>query len=92
MVDDKDTIVSNDSFLVVINGRSVAISKDMLSAGGELTFDQILELAQLSQPPSYIISYRESAERPPDGKITASGQKVKVQEGTVFIATPAKES
>ena len=41
MVEDKDTIVGTDSITVVINGRSVAISKDMLSAGGELTFDQI---------------------------------------------------
>ena len=91
MVEDKDTIVGTDSITVVINGRSVPISKDLLSAGGELTFDQILELAQLSQPPSYIISW-ESAERPRE-KITASGQKVKVQEGTIFKdATPAKES
>ena len=75
---------------IIINSHKVPISVKELSAGGELTYNQVVE-AMSGKPVSgtdirYTIVYTNSAERPPDGQLNPGG-KVKIQEGTEFIVT-----
>ena len=81
MIEDKDRIE------IIVNGREKAVPSKELSSDGELSFDQVVKLA-FDPPPSgrdivFTMSYRNSAGRPPDGRLVA-GQSVKVQDGTVF--------
>ncbi len=76
-----------DSVEIIVNGRKNIVAYSHLSPDGEITFDQVVNLAY-DQPPSgpgivFTMSYRNGAGRPPDGRLVA-GRRIKVQDGTVF--------
>lgn len=92
MVEDKDTIT------IVVNARQKVVSVKELTPDGEINFDQVLELASdtsgwLKPGPNieYTVSYRNAIGRPPDGDLL-EGQNVKIQDGTIFIATATDKS
>ena len=84
-----------DTVTIIVNGREKAIPKNELSADGELTFKQVVNLAYDPQPSGpdivFTMSYRNGAGRPPEGRLGA-GQSVKVQDGTVFNVTYTDKS
>lgn len=92
MVEQKDAIT------VVVNARQKEVSTGELSPDGELSFQQVLELASdtpgwLKPGPSivYTVTYRNAAGRPIDGDLL-EGQSVKIQNGTIFNATSTDKS
>ena len=84
MSTDKDTIT------LVVNAREKTVSTRDLSRNGEISFDQVLNLAFDPVPSGqyilFTVSYRNGAGRPPEGRLF-SGQSVKVRDGTVFNAS-----
>lgn len=89
MTEDKDTIT------VTVNGREKPVPSSELSSDGELSFDQVVRIA-FDPPPSgqnivITVTYRNGAGRPPEGRLLA-GQRVKVQDGTIFNVTPTDKS
>ena len=92
MVEKKDTIT------IVVNARQKVVSVKELPPDGEISFDQVIELASdtpgwLKPGPNieYTVSYREAIARPPDNDLL-EGQTVKIQDGTIFIATSTDKS
>ena len=84
-----------DAVTIVVNGREKIIPESELSPDGELSFEQVLNLA-FDPPPHgpnivFTMSYRNGAGRPPEGRLVA-GQSVKVKDGTVFNVTPTDRS
>lgn len=78
---------NKDRITIVVNGREKVIPSNLMSPNGELSFDQLVKIA-FDPPPSgpdivFTVSYRHGAGRPPEGRLVA-GQRVKVQDGTVF--------
>ena len=80
------TLADKDKVAIIVNGRErVVVSPD-----GEVSFDEVVRLA-FDPPPSgpnivFTVSYRNGAGRPPDGRLV-EGQRVKIQDGTVFNAS-----
>ena len=89
MVEDKDTVT------IVVNAREKVIPSSELSADGELSFTQVVNLAydQLPSGPDIVftVSYRDGAGRPPEGRLV-EGQSAKIQDGTVFIVSFTDQS
>ena len=83
MIDDKDKVH------IIVNGRKRVVTSD------ELTFDEVVLLAYNPVPSGpYImltVTYRDGAGRPPEGRLLP-GQKVKIQDGTVFNVTVTDKS
>ena len=76
---------------VIINGRDQFFTKDELSPGDELTYEQVVDKVKDSLPSGdqiiYTVTYFNGAGRPRDGQLKP-GEKVKVQEGTGFNVDP----
>ena len=92
MVAEKETIT------ISVNGRTKEINIDQLTSDGEISFQQVLDLASDSPgwlPPGpnieYTVSFRNGAGRPPAGDLM-EGEAIKIQDGTVFIATSTDKS
>ena len=92
MVEEKDVIT------VVVNARQKEVSVKELTPEGEITFDQVVALASdtpgwLSPGPNivYTVSYRNAAGRPADDDLLEK-EVVKIQDGTIFIATSTDRS
>lgn len=83
MIDDKDKVH------IIVNGRKRVVTSN------ELTFDEVVLLAYNPVPSGpYImltVTYRDGAGRPPEGRLLP-GQKVKIQDGTVFNVTVTDKS
>ena len=76
-------------YRVIVNGRQKIVDSD------EVTFEEVIRLT-FDPPPSgpyivFTVSYRNGAGRPPEGRLV-SGQKVKVQDGTIFNVTATDKS
>ena len=74
---------------IAVNGRRRIVSSRYL------TFDEVVHLA-FDPPPSgpYIefdVTYRNAVGRPSDG-VLAPGQRIEIQEGTVFNVTATDKS
>ncbi len=78
-----------DTFEIFVNGREKFVKSD------ELTYEEVVKLAFDSIPSgpdiSITVSFRNGAGRPPEGTLRP-GQSAKIQDGTVFDATPTKRS
>ena len=92
MTTEKETIT------ISVNGRTKEINIDQLTPDGEISFQQVLDLASDSPgwlPPGpnieYTVSFRNGAGRPPAGDLMTGGA-TKIQDGTVFIATSTDKS
>ena len=89
MTNGKDTVA------IIVNGREKIITLKELTSDGELSFEQVVNLAY-DPPPSgpdivFTMSYRNGAGRPSDGRLT-KGHSLKVQDGTVFNVTYTDKS
>ena len=91
----EDTVTLNKTVTIVVNGRETVIPASELSPDGELTFNFVVGLSfdPIPSGPYIVIdvTYRNGAGRPPEGKLDA-GQRVKIQDGTVFIVTYTDKS
>lgn len=88
MTEDERTMTreNRNQFTIIVNTRE----KVVVSPDGEVSFEEVVALAYDSPPSGpyieFTIGYRNSAGRSPDGRLFP-GQKVRIQDGTVFIVT-----
>ena len=92
----KDPIAINQNTVtVIINGQEQVFTKDELSGDGELSYDQIVgraaRILSVSPDARWTVLYSNGAGRPPNGGLD-KGERVKVQDGTIFHATPTDDS
>lgn len=87
--DERVVIIENedkDKVAIIVNGRERVVS----ASDGEISFDEVVRLAFDPTPSGpdivFTVSYRNGAGRPPDGRLV-EGQRVKIQDGTVFNAS-----
>ena len=84
---DKEDTLDKDTITVIIKGRQQEFSVEELTPDGELSFDQVVGRAYDPLPTGqdivFEVSYFNGAGRPPQGDLDP-GEKVKVQDGTVF--------
>ena len=82
---------------IIINMEEKAVNSDDLSQDGEITFEQVVELASseggLPSGPNieYEVYYDNAIARPPNGRLHP-GRSVKIQDGTSFNVTYTDKS
>ena len=78
-----------DKIKIIVNARERTVTSD------ELSYEEVVRLAfdPIPSGPNIeiTVSFRNGAGRPRDGKLYP-GEKVKIQEGTVFVVTPTDKS
>ncbi|MYA49856.1 MAG: hypothetical protein F4045_02105 [Chloroflexi bacterium] len=84
---DKEGVSDKGTVTVVIKGRQQVFSLDELTPDGELSFEQVVARAYDPAPTGqdivFEVTYFNAAGRPSQGDLDP-GEKVKVQDGTVF--------
>ena len=91
VIEDKDTIN------IIVNMAEKVVNVDDLSSDGQISFDQVLELArEVDEIPSgpyieYEIYYDNAISRPPDARLYPE-KSVKIQNGTSFNVTYTDKS
>ena len=93
---DKGIDLDKGTITIVINGTQKTVSVDDLTPNGEISFDQVIQLAFGESSPSgpnivFTVSYRNGAGRPGQGSLSEGGL-VKIQKGTVFNASYTDKS